>query len=99
MKYILTVSIIFLSACHSSKQITTTVAVLPQTLPQNISLNGKLFTAMFQQRAAEYRALCLQGYNAAHMRIDAYTKQTDKPLAIITDIDETILDNSPYAVH
>jgi 5'-nucleotidase (lipoprotein e(P4) family) len=96
MKFILTVSLIFLYACHSSKQIETTT---PSILPQNVSLNGKLFTAMFQQRAAEYRALCLQGYNAARMRIDAYTKQTDKPLAIITDIDETILDNSPYAVH
>ena len=96
MKYFLSLSIFFLLACHSSKQMANTAA---QTLPQNVSLNGKLFTAMFQQRAAEYRALCLQGYNAARMRIDSYTKQTDKPLAIITDIDETILDNSPYAVH
>jgi 5'-nucleotidase (lipoprotein e(P4) family) len=96
MKYFLSLAVLFLFACHSSKQIANTSA---QTLPQNVSLNGKLFTAMFQQRAAEYRALCLQGYNAARMRIDAYIKQTDKPLAIITDIDETILDNSPYAVH
>jgi 5'-nucleotidase (lipoprotein e(P4) family) len=96
MKYLLSLSIFFLFACNSPKQLATTPA---QTLPQNVSLNGKLFTAMFQQRAGEYRALCLQGYNAARMRIDAYTKQTDKPLAIITDIDETILDNSPYAVH
>jgi 5'-nucleotidase (lipoprotein e(P4) family) len=96
MKYFLSLAVLFLFACHSSKQI----AIIPaQTLPQNVSLNGKLFTAMFQQRAAEYRALCLQGYNAARMRIDAYPKLIDKPLAIITDIDETILDNSPYAVH
>jgi 5'-nucleotidase (lipoprotein e(P4) family) len=96
MKYFLFLFIFFLLACHTSKQAVTT---LVQTLPQNVSLNGKLFTAMFQQRSAEYRALCIQGYNAARMRIDTYTKQTDKPLAIITDIDETILDNSPYAVH
>jgi 5'-nucleotidase (lipoprotein e(P4) family) len=96
MKYFLSLAVLFLFACHSSKQI----AMIPaQTLPQNVSMNGKLFTAMFQQRAAEYKALCLQGYNAARIRIDAYAKQTDKPLAIITDIDETILDNSPYAVH
>ncbi len=96
MKHFLTLSIVFLLACKSSKLATKPV---DKTLPQNVSLNGKLFTAMFQQRAAEYRALCLQGYNAARMRIDAYPKLTDKPLAIITDIDETILDNSPYAVH
>ena len=99
MRYIILLSIFFLLACHSPKQIvTSTVQTQVQILPQNISMNGKLFTAMFQQRAAEYRALCLQGYNAARMRIDTYTKQTDKPLVIITDIDETNLDNSPYAV-
>jgi 5'-nucleotidase (lipoprotein e(P4) family) len=96
MKYFFSVSIVFLFACKSSKH---TVISTAQTLTQNVSLNGKLFTALFQQRAAEYRALCLQGYNIARIRIDSYTKQTDKPLAIITDIDETILDNSPYAVH
>jgi 5'-nucleotidase (lipoprotein e(P4) family) len=96
MKYFFLLSVFFLFACNSSKKIATAPT---QTLPQNVSMNGKLFTAMFQQRAAEYRALCLQGYNAARMRIDNYTKQSDKPLAIITDIDETILDNSPYAVH
>ena len=50
------------------------------------------------QRSAEYRALCLQAYNIAHLRMDNYTPQSTLPKAIITDIDETILDNSPYAV-
>ena len=111
MKYILTAVTIFVLGCHSSKQSTTitntnpatpivpTVASSTSTLPQNVSLNGKLFSSIFQQRAAEYRALCLQGYNIARMRIDNYVAQSSKPKAIITDIDETILDNSPYAVH
>lgn len=68
-------------------------------MPQNTSLNGKLFSSLFHRRAAEYRALCLQGYNIARLRIDGHIAQTNKPKAIITDIDETILDNSPYAVH
>jgi 5'-nucleotidase (lipoprotein e(P4) family) len=96
MKYFLPFLVFFLFACRSSKQMG---GVPAQILPQNVSMNGKLFTAMFQQRAAEYRALCLQGYNIARMYIEAYIKQKEKPLAIITDIDETILDNSPYAVH
>ena len=96
MKYILSAATILLFACKSSKQITTPSNT---AMPQNVSLNGKLFSSLFQQRAAEYRALCLQGYNIARMSIDNYSAQSSKPKAIITDIDETILDNSPYAVH
>jgi len=65
-----------------------------------IVINGKLFTAFYQQQAAEYSALCFQAYNIARLRLDEALQQpTTKPFAIITDIDETILNNSPYAVH
>jgi 5'-nucleotidase (lipoprotein e(P4) family) len=67
---------------------------------ENITLNGKLFTALFQQKAADYDALCFQGYNLARLRLDeALRSGTSGKKAIITDIDETVLDNSPYAVH
>ncbi|GAA4802477.1 hypothetical protein GCM10023231_34300 [Olivibacter ginsenosidimutans] len=56
--------------------------------------------ALWQQRAAEYRALSYQAYNSARLSLDALRKSpSDKPLAIVTDIDETVLDNSPYYVH
>lgn len=61
-------------------------------------IQGKLFASIFMQKAAEYRALCYQAYNIARFRIDNYKPQSDKPLAIITDLDETTLDNSPYQV-
>jgi 5'-nucleotidase (lipoprotein e(P4) family) len=61
----------------------------------NIAINGKLFMTYFQQTTAEYRALCFQAYNIARLRLDQY-KSSGKPPAIITDIDETVLDNSPY---
>ncbi|NOU38133.1 MAG: 5'-nucleotidase, lipoprotein e(P4) family [Ferruginibacter sp.] len=97
MKYIfLLFGALSLQACKTTKSSSATNQSL---MPQNVSLNGKLFTAMFQQRAAEYRALCLQGYNIARLQIDNYVATTTKPKALITDIDETILDNSPYAVH
>jgi len=95
MRYLFIASV-FLLACNTAKQ--TAVASPEAVVPRNTSLNGKLFTALFMQRAAEYRALCLQGYNAARMRIENYAG-TGKPKAIITDIDETIFDNSAYAVH
>ena len=63
-------------------------------------VNGKLFTSLFQQNAAEYKALCFQSYNIARFQIDqSLQKNSAKPRAVITDIDETMLDNSPYAVH
>lgn len=61
--------------------------------------NGKLYAAFFQQQAAEYDALCLQAFNIARMRLDeALAQKSDKPLAIVSDIDETFLNTSYYTV-
>lgn len=68
--------------------------------PATVVIDGKLWSSLFQQRAAEYKALCLQAYNLATLRLDqALQKTYIRPIAIVTDIDETFLDNSPYAVH
>lgn len=53
----------------------------------------------WQQQAAEYNALCLQAYNYARLSLDIMldtTKMDVKKLAIVTDLDETVIDNSPY---
>lgn len=60
---------------------------------------------LYQQKAAEYRALTYQAFNLAQLRLDAdldkkNVKKLPKaerkmPRAIIVDIDETVLDNSP----
>src|SRR6202012_6287868 len=58
---------------------------------------GKVWASLYQQRAAEYKALCFQAYNIAKERMDAAIKKHGKnPFAVVTDIDETLLDNSPY---
>jgi 5'-nucleotidase (lipoprotein e(P4) family) len=64
-------------------------------------LDGKLWSSLFQQRAAEYKALCIQAFNIARLRVDEALQHdaAGKPMAIITDIDETFLDNSPNSVH
>jgi len=61
----------------------------------------KLYPLLFQQTAAEYRALCYQAFNTARMQLDETLKQNPhkKNLAIITDLDETILDNSEIEAH
>ena len=48
--------------------------------------------------AAEYRALCYQAYNAVKMQVDNAVKNRNrkgKPLAIVLDVDETVLLNTP----
>jgi 5'-nucleotidase (lipoprotein e(P4) family) len=66
----------------------------------NVIINGKMYATAFVQRSAEYRALCYQAFNIAHQRVDEITlTQTEKPKAIVTDIDETVLNNSAYEAH
>jgi len=81
-------------ACTGSKKIASS------TSPPGLVPHGKLWASVYEQKAAEYKALCLQAYNIARFRLDEALKQpTQRPRAIITDIDETFLDNSPFAVH
>lgn len=78
---------ILLAACSTPKKTDST----------SIANNGKVWASIWQQRSAEYRALCFQAYNIAKWRLDEALKNPgSKPLAVVTDIDETLLDNSPY---
>jgi 5'-nucleotidase (lipoprotein e(P4) family) len=56
----------------------------------------KEYPVLWQQQSAEYRALCYQAFNIAALRLNGFTKNKTggKKPAIITDLDETILDNS-----
>lgn len=53
---------------------------------------------LFVQTAAEYRALCYQAYNAGEQQLRAIadTAASTENLAVVLDLDETVLDNSPY---
>jgi 5'-nucleotidase (lipoprotein e(P4) family) len=54
---------------------------------------------LWYQQAAETEALYLQGYNVAAERVRDYAHADgDLPLAVVLDIDETVLDNSPFNV-
>jgi len=77
----------------------------PDSAAQHNLLNSVLWT----QRAAEHKALCLQAYNTADRMLQAalkdknWTAATEQsgayqnlPPAVILDVDETVLDNSPY---
>lgn len=65
----------------------------------DISLNGKVYSAVWQQNAAEFKALCYQAFNVATQIVkEKASLDHFRPIAIVTDVDETIIDNSPYAV-
>ena len=81
--YILLV-LVFLTSCNT-------------TQTENKSDN-LLMATLYNNYAAEYDALAYQAYNIASYRIieikKAFPDRTD--LAIVLDIDETVLNNSPY---
>ncbi len=96
---------LIIASCLLASVISCTTAApvaknsIQDTPYQNLGRDGKIYAAFYQQRAAEYEALCLQAYNIATLRLDeALAQKSDKPLAIVSDIDETFLDNSYYAV-
>lgn len=85
-----------MTACKTSKPVQQT-----QSSQQTLLLpGGPAWGALYMQHAGEYKALCFQAYQLAALRLDAILQQpSSKPRAIVTDIDETILDNSPYNAH
>ena len=76
-----------------------------QTAQPAADLDYQTAAVLYMQKAAEYRALAYQAFNAARMQLDAdldkkNLKKLPKaerkmPRAIVVDIDETMLDNSP----
>ncbi len=98
MKNFAFASILFLTSCTIAPRVS--VSNVGNTTGTNLVIDGKIYTTAYQQKAAEYRALCFQAFNIAHQRVDEIIlTKTEKPKAIITDLDETILDNSAYEAH
>ena len=57
-----------------------------------------VLSTLFQQKAGEYRALCYQAFNLGRVMLDKdlSDKSVDKHRIIVLDVDETVLDNSPF---
>jgi 5'-nucleotidase (lipoprotein e(P4) family) len=76
-----------------------------QTAVPAHAFDYQIGAVLYQQKAAEYRALSYQAFNVARWQLDAdLDKKNVKkllkadrqmPRAIVVDIDETVLDNSP----
>ncbi|ART64755.1 5'-nucleotidase, lipoprotein e(P4) family [Kushneria marisflavi] len=66
----------------------------------NAALNEQLVMATaWMQSSAEYRALSFQAFNIARLRLDQALEARvsgDRPLAVIVDCDEAVIDNTPF---
>lgn len=79
-----------LMGCQNSVKKTTEDACACNS--QTYLEGGTLFT----QVSAEYRALCMQAYLLATNMLERNSDGATSPLAVVLDLDETVLDNSPY---
>tara|TARA_Y100000814_G_scaffold289978_1_gene263774 strand:+ start:976 stop:1821 length:846 start_codon:yes stop_codon:yes gene_type:complete len=63
----------------------------------NAQQNNLSYAVAWKQTAAEHRALYYQGFNIARLRVEqALAAEEGKPLAIIADIDDTLLLANDY---
>jgi acid phosphatase len=103
---------LLLAACQSAPPPTTTgPAIQPVPTTPTAPADDNLNAVLWVQRSAEYQAAATQTYRAATAQLDAALKSRDwdalvpsergntikglKP-AVVLDLDETVLDNSPY---
>jgi 5'-nucleotidase (lipoprotein e(P4) family) len=102
--FFLTASLVTISVFATYFVTLTTTAQQPQ--PVIADNEYQVAAILFQQHAAEYRALTYQAFNVAKMTIEADfdkknlktlpKEERKKPRALVVDVDETVLDNSPH---
>lgn len=87
--------VLLLSGCKTTKNGVSPEGYTPQYNSEEYILQATLFV----QYASEYRALCFQAYNGAMSSLEhiMMTSRFSKPPCVVLDIDETVLDNSPYS--
>jgi 5'-nucleotidase (lipoprotein e(P4) family) len=64
--------------------------------------NALVYALAWKQTAAEYQALYFQGFNIARAQVQAALERQqagDKPLAVVTDVDDTVLHSLTYWGH
>ena len=71
------------------------------TKAQNQQNDYLTMSTLWYQRASECRALYYQAYNFAKQSLVANLAESknNKPKAVVVDIDETVLDNSPFEAY
>ena len=83
---------------HQSAATQRSVLISQDSLKAEVQkeVDMKMYPVLWHQTSAEYRALCYQAFNAAKTYIETLipNREPNEKFAIITDLDETIIDNS-----
>ena len=82
---------------RQSAPVTSGMSAIDTWRTQKQLAQEETMALLWMRSAAEYRALCYQGYNAAMMEVDKALSdpaRKGKPLAIVLDCDETVTDNT-----
>lgn len=89
-------SLLLMESCQQSSASSSNNAEEPEI--NTPTERPEMLAVLYQQTAAEYRALCYQAFNVAKFQLNILAGQnrSGKKLSVIVDIDETMLDNSPY---
>lgn len=92
MKKSLSLAFVSIVSLHAFAQDST-------SKPLYVEESLKVLPVLYMQTAAEYRALCYQAYNTAKYQMEEMLEHNKRKArrehwAIVTDLDETILDNS-----
>lgn len=87
-KFFLILTLVLLSGCTDNN-------LSKQDISQDYSMSMAI---LYNYYSAEYSALTIQAYNLAVSKLDyiSDTASSVKQYAVVVDIDETVLDNSPY---
>ncbi|MGB8357586.1 MAG: 5'-nucleotidase, lipoprotein e(P4) family [Bacteroidales bacterium] len=88
-KLIIVTGMIILASCGTVRN---------ATVPQAETQDQLILATLWYQQSAEMKALYYQCYRNAGTALEENLKRADKskPAAVVLDIDETVLDNSPY---
>src|SRR5688572_32971466 len=104
-KYLLSLGLVVSTIVSTHFVTVSTAQQGTQPAAQPADLEYQVAAVLYMQKAAEYRALSYQAFNLARWQLDAdFDKKNvnrlpkaerKMPRAVVVDIDETVLDNSP----
>lgn len=98
--FTLALSSLSLTGCKSTQQSTSSEKIQTTAAPR--LSDHTIQAVLWQQTSAEYVALSYQAFSIAKLRLDEFLEEKGnqgKTPAIITDIDETVLDNTPSSAN
>jgi len=95
---VIVLGLLMFSSCQTERIVEKTVIVHDTVVVNTFNYDYMLMAVLWYQTSAEMRALCYQAFNSARLSLDeaVLINKGQKKLAVVVDIDETMVDNSPY---